>query len=578
MASVWALGCVALGARAQLLEFCELTEVTSEALPNGVRIHLKADGIIRTTWNMRDYFSQDEEGEWHRKRLRRFTFLLWNVRGAPAPMVSVGIYPVSHLEFEVPPGARESVGLLCTLVLYKEGTIGRWVRRSDDETRGREDELGDDVAPVRVDIEPRRDRQELIIFVTADRPIQVQPVEERKIRAQERLQVELRDGLFHVDAVNTDLHELVHRISVLANVPVYLDDHVQRRASVELVGVTLEELLTGLVAGYGLGLTKSGVNGRVTYFISSGVPDTASAYWTSEVRHIPLHHIPADSALHSLPDCLLPYVHPDRQNNALVVAGPPSLIEKVARDVAVLDQPVWYTNLRGWVVECTASGASAREVALALSGGDTRGQTSSAGDLWVRTDDQQPKEILVRLRALREKGLIRVRAFPSISVANGRIGELFIGEEQYIWRLVGSRQEIKMAAVAAGTRLWCRPYTGGQVVNIKAVLESNNIIKAGTEPTLAQRRVATTLCLRSGQTVVAGGLRMMETTTQRVRPWPLGGWPITGPLIQGQTGAIQEKQLWVLLQPRVRRGAVPGGDEVPYHGEVSMPMGDVDRG
>ncbi len=563
----------------QLLEFCELTDVQVEPLPNGVRIRLKADGVIKTSWDYGPYWHQDEDGNWRRTQTRRFTFLLRNVRGAPAPMISVGRHPVSHLEFEVPPGARESIGLLCSVVLYRSGVFGMWRSQSDDEARGRADDIPYEDGPIRVDMEPTRDRSQLLIFVTSDRPGEPEPQRQDKILAKERLHVTERDGLLTVDAVNADLHELVRQASALSAVTVYVDDYVQRRASVHLMDVTFDELLEALANGYGLSLSKPrpvrGGDGPVraveAYYLSSGVPDTASAYWASSAQSIPLHHITAESAFQSLPDCLLTYVHSDPGTNTLIVTGPQRLIDKVARDVAELDKPLWYANLRGWVLEIATSEDERHEASISLSGGTTYGRLGSEGTISVEVTDRQPREILAGLRDLRRRGLVKVKAFPSISVLNGETGQLFVGEQQYFWRLVGYEQEVALTSVSAGTRLSCQPFTSGDVININALIESDSIIGGGTEPAVSRRRVRTSLCLRSGQTVVAGGVILGETSRETRRPWPHGDWATFGSLLRGRTSSDVAREVWVLVQPRAREGAPP--DEPSLHHLESGDLG-----
>lgn len=548
------LGLLAPPAGAQLLEFCQLTHVKIKHLPNGVSIRLVADGVIKVAWDPLTYWRQEESGEWVRKRMRRFPFLLQNVRGAPASTVPVGIYPVSHLEFAVPPGARESVGLICTIVLYKPGSIGFWSDISRDRRRGLERDRN--VAPIRVDLEPSRTRRELLIFVTSDRPYEPPPQRQKKITAAPGLEVRWLDGRLWVSSVNADLHELIERVSFVAGVPVFLDDQVQRRASLQLDGVTLDEFLSSVAAAYGLCLTQT----EGAYFITAGVPDSAAAFWASQVKRIPLHHISPESALYSLPDILLKYVHAHPEANSLVVAGPAPLVDKVARDVAELDKPVWYTRLRTWVIECTGTAEQLQEIQWSLSGGTTSAEMNSHGSLSLSVAGARPRELLVRLSALRTKGLAKVRACPSIAIANGQWGELFVGEKQHFWRIVPlwrGRQEIRLTTAEAGIRLACRPHTGGGPVTMLMVLQSDSFVSRTLPPAVERRRLVTTLRIGPGDSVIAGGMSVEYQAAQVRRPWPRQVWPNLGALATGRSRHRLTRQMWIILEARARQGEVP---------------------
>ncbi|MCD6351746.1 MAG: hypothetical protein J7M26_06475 [Armatimonadetes bacterium] len=548
---------------AQLLEFCHLTDVKVEPRPNGVRIRLVADGVIKPSWNMGNFWQQDTEGQWHRRKMRRFTFLLRNVRGAPASMISIARYPVSHLEFEVPPGARESVGLICTLVLYKDGVIGEWRRHPDDQNRGRADEIDAGDGPIRVDVEASRSRSQLLIFVTTDRPYEAEPKRQEKILAPEHLEVTVAGDVLYVDAVNADLHELLRQTAVLTGLPIYVDDEVERRCSIQLEGVRLREFLRALEVGYGLSVSElsADASGKA-YFVTDGAPDTGAAFQTSRTAHIPLRYITAESAFYALPDCVWTYVRPDQGTNSLVVTGSEDIISKVARDVAALDKPVWHTSLRAWVVEMTRQNERTRDASLFLAGGTAQGTLSSDGTLSVSVNDAKPHDVLARLRDLRKRGLVKIKAMPSIAVANGQWGALFSGERQYFWRLTNTyrgQQEVRVVSVEVGTRLACHPTTSGGVVRLQMLLENNNLVSAGAEPTVSTKRVWTTLLVPSGKTVVAGGLKLAERGKERRTPFFARFGPGLSDIFAGRTEARREREVWILLQPQARRGAVATG-------------------
>ncbi|MBC7288251.1 MAG: hypothetical protein H5T86_09455 [Armatimonadetes bacterium] len=541
----------------QLLEFCRLKDVKVEPLPNGVRIRLIADGVIRLSYDALDYWQQDPRTkEWYRRQRKDFSFLLENVRGIPASLISVARYPVSHIEFGVPPGTRESLGVICTVHLYQLAVLGDIRTRAEDENRGSAEEAEEYPTPIYVDVEPSHDGSQLYIFVKSDRPYEPGWKRTDAISAPPSLHIFRKpDGTFHASAVNVDIHQVLQRLSTLAQVPIYIDDEVQHSVSLEVDGMSVDQIIEAIAAAYALSVARSGG----AYYLSTGLPGSAAAYWAATVARIPLRHITAQSALDSLPDVLRRYVRPDPESNVLVAVGSATLVQKVARDVEKLDQPVWYTRAYAWVVESACDYDDWRRVRAQVLGGETQLDVDSDGTLFVDVDRRRPHEILAQLRVLRSRGLIKLRASPSVAVANGQWAELFVGQRQYYWRLVQTyrRQEIGVTYAEAGTRLGFSPVASGEAVRATIVLRSDAFGGSSLPPIALQRRIRTTLMVPSGGTVIAGGIHERQADKQHtestLHDWlPLMGSAFTG---REQQGAFRE--LWIFLKFEARRGSIP---------------------
>jgi hypothetical protein len=561
-----ALGLLALQARGQLTEFCRLTQVRVERLANGVRIRLQADGVLRPEWRMRDYYTFDPQtAQRRRRRQARFTIYLENVLGAPGALVPVNVYPVSHLEFAVPSEARESVGLLCTLVLYKPGTVGRWQAQSSEEERGLDLQwLGEDVAPIQVDVEPSSDARELLIFVTSDRPAEPELLRPAPRPSPARLEVSMQAGRLQVSALNADLQTLLTEVSRLAQTPVYVDDQLQRRVSLEMHDATLPELLAGLQAAYGLTVIPS----QGGYFVVNGVPSAAAPYWAAETRALPLHHLSAPDAPHLLPDPLLPYLHPDPQTNRLIVTGPPPLVDKVATDLAALDRPPWQVRVRAWSVQCTGSGEETRAVHWELAGGETGAVLSSEGELALTVSARQARELLARLTALRQRGVVAVRSCPALTLTTGTWAELFAGQRHYYWRLSRRRwqQEVTVGYAEAGAWLRCRPLVASDAgVRLQVEIDDATVRPGQRPPLLSHRCLTTTAWLAPGHTLVAGGLRQWQAVREQQRLGAAGPWPGLAALAPGRQGLRTVTELWILLEAQAQPGPLPsaGGEANP---------------
>jgi type II secretory pathway component GspD/PulD (secretin) len=394
---------------------------------------------------------------------------------------------------------------------------------------------------------------ELLLFAHSDRPSEPEVEDKRKITAPPSLQVFASDGRVYVSAVNADLQELLRQVSEVAGVRIVCADEVERRASANLPGLPVGELLRDLARAYGLALAER----DGAYYVSGGGLDTAPGYWACEVREVPLHHITPESALYSLPDVLLGYVQVSPASNSLVVAGPKAMVDKVEGDLKVLDQPVWFTRLRGWVVEASGDEEDSRDLDLALAGGTTVAAASSWGHLALEVAGARPREVLARLDALQSRDVVKVRSCPSVAVANGQWGELFVGENQRFWQLAGYIQQMITAQVSAGVRIRCRPRTSGGSITMDLTLDSDSFVGFALPPRVQRRSVSSTLRVTDGDTILVGGLRSVEMQRERRTPRPGVTLPLFTAVATGMAKVKTFQDLWVLLEARARRGSVP---------------------
>ncbi len=526
-------------------DFVELEKIEVEEVSNAVRLRLTADGVLqvnastywaygRTLWGLLSGVGDEPEAGPD----RRISFMLPNVRSGAAPAVQVAKYPVSHLEFSLVPLGQDSL-LICTLVLYRPGylTVVQTGGGMGPDPSQEQEYDGPQVM-----LQTTRKQNELLITVLSDRPKEPPPERPVVKPAAAELEVTGEADNLSIHAINADMHLLLERVSRLAQVQVYLDDKVDLQVTTHLESVPLQRLLQTLVVGYGLSLRREGG----TYFVSLSQAETAVPFWTAETRSVPLRYLPCDEALLLLPDVLLSYVRSNEEGNALVMNGPSPLLDRIEQDLRVIDQPAYHCRLRAWVVSARDVAERLQEITGRASGGTTAWQADSSGQVRIEVAEGRAHEFVTSLRRLATRRLLHTEALPVVQVKNGQRARLFVGEKIYYWKLSGyGWQNMALDSVEAGAELEIEPLTAGDWITATVKVNSSFLGETNDLGPLVFRRAAEGMVrLRSGDTIIIGGLRLVERSKERRK---------TAMLLEGRYSYEEEQEVCVLLQARASR-------------------------
>jgi type II secretory pathway component GspD/PulD (secretin) len=506
---------------------CQLTNIQIDPITNGLRITLTTDGFIELSGD-----PGANRYQWN----SQFTVRLNNVRGGVMPIQEVDRYPLSHLEFSLPQDATNGVGLLCTLHLYRQGqmTVYNGNPYGWDDTRW---------APLdipQVMIQRTQQGNQLSIMVLNDRP--QLPVLTGAITATPQLLVSGTAERLTLHAVAADIQQVMTQLALSSGRHIYLDTAVRHTITAHLEAMPLARVLTLLSTGYGL----SFVERDGAYYISNALADSAAAYWGTVARTIPLHYLMPDLAKSLLPDVLLPCLKVDADQHALVVSGSQQLVDKIAVDLHTLDQPAFQCQVRAWVISASHNDDGVRNLLAQVAGGNTNAQGQSSGALQVTLGAPTVTQLQTNLQALITAGRMQLKAVPMVQVANGNAAELFLGQTLYYWTLSPWGNE-QLSSIDAGTRLWVAPRTSGAWVVTRLTLESSFVSSTDAlGPLITRQTASTTVRLRSGDTMLVGGLHLAMDDRQHGSPLA-GIWPFDR-LFASKTSDRSTQDVWVLLQ------------------------------
>ncbi len=532
--------------QAQVQNFCDLKEITVEPLSNAVVIRIKATGLLNFTMGDWDLWAPDSSGRWRLKPLSRIVLRLTNVRPGTASTQDIGIYPVSHIVCAAPSESRDSVGLTCTLVLFRPAYLAylQIPDNSWDQTNSWR------YAGPQVMVMRTRAQNEAMIIVTSDRAYQAPP--EHYSGENRALDVGGTADRLSLQATNADLVVVAQKMSALTGAAIFVHDNAQRYVSASLRDMPLEPMLQALAAGYGLSVSRQ----EGAYYMTAALPDNAASYYAAEQRRIPLRYLQAADAPDLLATPMLRYVRPESGMNSVIATGPPAILDKVARDLAVLDQPAPHCRLRVWLIGVQGRDERVREVLANFSGGTTRAAVEGTKNLSVETGADSAYALLTQLRALATRQQVRIMALPSLEVANGEEAELFVGTRVYYFRLAGRRtQEMRLDSIQAGSRLFVQPRTAGEEITAYVAAESSAVLPSNSlGPRVQRYSVDAQVRLGSGRCILIGGLTLSG------EEWDAGrlgvGRPLTALFDEtARSGEITE--VWMLVEGRARLAEEP---------------------
>ncbi|TIR21987.1 MAG: type II and III secretion system protein family protein [Mesorhizobium sp.] len=185
--------------------------------------------------------------------------------------------------------------------------------------------------------------------------------------------------------------------------------------------------------------------------------------------------------------------------------------------------------------------------------------TSPFGALITRVIDSNIKVDLI-IEALESKGVVRLLAEPNLTTVSGETASFNAGGEVPI-RSVNSQGEIEIVFKQFGVNLNFTPVVlDDGKIHIKLAPEVSDLtgFTPAGDPIFTNRKLATVVDLRDGQSFAVGGLLSSKNTRlQDQVPW-LGQVPIIGALFHNSSTQKEETELVVIVTPHLVRPVKPG--------------------
>lgn len=374
--------------------------------------------------------------------------------------------------------------------------------------------------------------------------------------------------------VETDLREAIQLLADQARVRVAVDDAIRGTARASFEGVPFETALSHLLVGYGYVFVRRGDE----YVVGSHDPRSVTFPLVAETYTFQPRHARAQELLESLPPFAREYAQVGSTRGVVTVTAPRELAVRILTDLARADRPISLVALEAIVCEYSPNSrtelgfdvehgflsSGGKYTNLGLNGLQGTAFVAPAGTPGLRSFEFYSTLV----RALATEGYVSLRAAPRVMVQDGERASISIGDETYF--VVGSTNNnvfffSQLQKIETGIALELTPRVSGSRVSVKLErAEVSDELRGGetlappgsplaTLPSVSRRRVATTIHLRDGETIVIGGLTRKRRVERVTRVPVLGSIPILGLLFQHSDEREEESEVTIFISPRIVR-------------------------
>ena len=253
----------------------------------------------------------------------------------------------------------------------------------------------------------------------------------------------------------------------------------------------------------------------------------------------------------------------DRRLNAIWVTGSPDRIERVKRQIELIDVPVDSVILETQFVELTETGARNLGIDFTNANGQIAvGNLATGGFLPFGVDptDVLPSgQLQAAIYAQIQKGEGRIVSRPRIAAQSGTTAKIITGDALPILTSIqlsgvnGVSQQVQYVNVGVTLQIAPRVSSDGYITSkIYGVVSSVTGFSQGY-PTISQREAETSASVRDGETFVIGGLTQENVLTTKSKIPLLGDIPILGQAFRTERSTSTTTELYIVITPRIVR-------------------------
>lgn len=263
----------------------------------------------------------------------------------------------------------------------------------------------------------------------------------------------------------------------------------------------------------------------------------------------------------------------DEINNAILVYGTRAEFQKIESALKRLDVPPTQVLIEASIIEVTLSddlkyglqwifsdGARNGLAGTGILANSSTGLTGAVTPGFSYTLRNSLGNVRAVLNALAEKSLVKVISSPSLMVLDNHMASITVGNQQPIRSAetvttTGTSTSIQYKDT--GVSLSVTPsVNAGNMVTMQlqqTVTDVGQIDSATGQRSFLQRQIASKVAVRSGETLVLGGLIRDNTTTGKTGLPLLQDLPLVGNLFGTNNSNTARTELLVVITPRVVR-------------------------
>lgn len=368
----------------------------------------------------------------------------------------------------------------------------------------------------------------------------------------------------------TSLRQVLSDIATQVGVVIVPDVSVRGVVTCELKDVPLDKALEIVLAGTGFVVKKT----PDYYLVCSAHLESPSFTLISQTEVVKLNYVKADAAAKLLSSTFRPYVQADEKSDIVCITAPRDLMERIAADLRMIDQPPRHVLLEARIVVMERSDLLDLGVQwswpqiLVGAFSDSSQHGGGAPPRWpwgIRIGYTPGKEftnsLVLTLNLLAQNDEATVIARPQLMAQSGKEAEIKVNTEEYFEiTSEGVYVTSRLEKIETGTVLKIIPRIGDKGdITLTMATEVSGVVARGENnlPVVTRRIAQSTVRIEDGGTAVLAGL--MDTRTGENQSWVpgLGRLPLVGRLFRSDTSQNASRQVAVFVTASLVRRSPP---------------------
>ena len=342
-----------------------------------------------------------------------------------------------------------------------------------------------------------------------------------------------------------DIKSVISDVASLAGVIIVPDETVkEQNISVEFKNATIDYALDTLSLMAGAYWKKKAPG---FYIISKAAPDSSLFREFAETKIYSVHNQKAASIQALLSLSYKPYISVDPLTNSIGVCAPPQLLDKILADIAQADKPGRQIIVEALITEINLENDLDTGFSFATN------KFSLGTDLSLNYQTAGFADV-AKIQAMITDHKATLRANPRLMTIEGRESNVNVGTDTYFSLLSGSTTfpTSQIQLIHTGIILKFTGFIGsdGMITMHLEPEVSDAVVLQNGNPSSQVRRATTDVRVKSGQTIVIGGLINQTLDNQIIRVPILGYLPIIGELFTQRTYAKKKIETILMITPK----------------------------
>ncbi|OED34143.1 hypothetical protein AB834_07170 [PVC group bacterium (ex Bugula neritina AB1)] len=389
---------------------------------------------------------------------------------------------------------------------------------------------------------------------------------ERASRPQ-KFKISYMNDLLSIEAYEAPVRAVLQEISLQTGTSIVCSSYVKGNVNAVVKNESIETIIRLILTGSGFQYRKY----RDVYVIGNGDDLQGHSRFFIESSLYNLKHLRAEEVIKKLPPSIpssnLQFFE---EQNAISIAGSPSLVKEVEAFLKEIDKPVPQIKIDVLIIEYDLSankthGLNLRDIQGSFGNEHSRLDLSpsipNTLNLTYDVAKSLTRAFKLNLQSLIQNNKAKVTANPSIWTLNGKEATIDVLTEDRFRELRYNETSSRLEPVGtprtieSGVKLKIRPWiTGSDQINLEIepeVSSATGSLSSDNLPQTTKRKAKTVLKIQNGKTIVIGGLiQTLEKENQSRIPF-LSKVPLIKDILQNKGITKHRTELVFYITPTI---------------------------